>query len=164
MKRKSECFLLNVKEIYPNFLYPAKDECEKWEKLLEPFEAEEIIIGLKKWRRAKGKFLVPLVEEFGKYLCFNKKNLELKEGGLPFSPEAYLMEQDIKAGRCKHFYPTYCRAVRYILNERLKELYKKEEFKNFSYSKKYRLAVENGLFADFDDVLDFVKQSGEYYG
>ena len=164
MKRKSECFLLNVKEIYPHFMYPSDDECNKWEKVLLDYSPEEIIMGLKKWRRVKGKNVVPLVDEFGKYLVFNKTREEFKRSELPFSPEVYLMEQDIKNGRCKHFYPTYCRAVRYVLNVKLKELYDSKEFKGFSYSKKYHLAVENGLFADFDEVLDLVKHSGEYYG
>ena len=163
MKCKSDCFLLNVKEIYPDFLKPSVEEYKIWEKMLNPYSAEEIIMGLKKWRKVKGKKIAPNVEEFGRYLGGGKKDFKIK-GGLPFNPEGYLMEQDIKAGRCKHFYPTYCKAVRYIFNVRLKELYKEKGFKDFSYSQKYRLAVENGLFADFDDVLDFVKESGEYYG
>lgn len=47
-----------------------------------------------------------------------------------------------------------------MLEVELKKLYSEAEFKAFSRGRKYRLAVENGLFADFDRVLDYVYAKG----
>ena len=160
---KIECFLLNIKELYPNFQYPSYETIRKWKDILEPYTADEIISAIKQWRKNNSIQNAPDVELFKSYLVKkNEKNLT-KCQFLPFNPESYLMEQDIKANRCKHLYPIYCRAVKYIINTRLKNFCSKNEFKHLNYSQRYTMAVEKGLFADFDKILDFVSTNGGNY-
>ncbi len=161
--QKVECFLLNIKELYPNFNYPSQNLIQKWDQTLSPFSADEIIFAIKQWRKTYGTSQAPTIKLFTPYLVKKNSKTLSKRQSLPFSPENYLMEQDIKANRCKHLYPTYCKAVKYIINIRLKEYYNKTDFKKLNYSQRYSQAVEKGLFADFDKVLDFVSKNGGNY-
>ena len=161
--RKTDCFLLNLKELYPNFPKQSSQTILKWDEILNPFSVDEIILAIKKYRRSNNLTTPPTPEVFKNYLSAKTTPKQLKKNYLPFSPENHLMEQDIKAGRCKYLYPIYCKAVRYILNVRLKKYYTKQEYNSLNFSSRYISAVEKGLFADFDKVLDFVNQSGEYY-
>ena len=161
--QKTNCFFLNLEELYPTFQKQNQKYFHKWQELLTPFSVDDIIFAIKKYKRANKTTTPPTLEEFKKYLTHTKSIKQIKKTYLPFSPENYLMEQDLKAKRCKYLYPTYCKAVRYILNVRLKQHHTKEEYKALNFSARYISAVEKGLFADFDKVLDFVHKSGEYY-
>lgn len=160
---KVECFLLNIKELYPTFKYPSSSMLLRWKELLSPYSADEIIFAIKQWRKNYGTELSPSIDLFTSCLTKRTQKNLTKRTLLPFNPENHLMEQDIKANRCKYLYPTYRQAVRYILNVRLKEFFTKEEFKKLNYSQRYIEAVERGLFADFDKTLDFVSTKGGYY-
>lgn len=160
--QKTKCFISNLRELYPNMSAPNEYQSQEWQKILSPLNVEDIISTLKSWVKKSPKY-PPTPQKFQNHLKFTSKPQTMTKQYLPFSPESYLMRQDIENNRCKHFYPTYCNAVRYLLNVKLKTFYKNDEFKNFNYSKRYQLAVERGLFADFDQTLDFVASSGEYY-
>ena len=159
--QKTECFLLNLKELYPSLKKPSKKILSDWQNLLSPLSVDEIISNLHLWVKNNPN-TPPTPSTFIPSHTPASKPSQTRQG-LPFSPEAYLFEQDIKKNRNTHLYSTYCKAVRYILNYRLKQYYAKEEFKTFDYNDRYERAVERGLFADFDEVLDFVHQQGENY-
>lgn len=159
--QKTECFLLNLKELYPSLKKPSQKILSDWQTLLSPLSVDEIISNLKLWVK-NNPSTPPTPSTFITKLPHTPKTSHTKKN-LPFSPETYLFEQDIKKNRNKHLYSTYCKAVRYIINYRLKEYYPKEEFKTFNYSARYERAVEKGLFADFDEILDFVHTQGENY-
>ena len=158
--QKTECFLLNLKELYPNLKKPSSALFREWQKLLSPLSTERIVSTLKLWVKEN-----PTTPPSPKTFLSPPAQIKSppRPQGLPFSPEAYLFEQDIKKNRNIHLYSTYCKAVRYILNYRLKQYYPKEEFKNFNFSDRYERAVERGLFADFAEVLELVHNSGENY-
>ncbi len=156
MSKKSDYFFLNIKQVYPTFTKPSALETEIWEEMLEPYDLADILAGIKSYRKTEEMNFAPNPARFKNYLFSHRKRAEPKLS-LPLSPETYLMEEDIKSGRCRHFFPTYCKGVEHVLEVKLKKLYPEEEFKAFSRGKKYRLAVENGLFADFDTILDMVK-------
>lgn len=154
MTSKSDYFFLNLRQLYPNFNKPAPLDVEIWEETLEPFKEEDIRAALKTYRQSVHGAFVPTVAQFKDYL-YPYEPRETRED-LPLSPESYLMEQDIKKGRCRYFYPDYARAVAYVLDVKVKESVGEEAFKKMTRGMKYRTAVDNGLFADFDDVLDLV--------
>lgn len=160
---KINCFLLNIKELYPNFPKQSDNLTKQWYNLLTPYSVDEIISAIKKWRKTYGTSKYPNTKNFENFLAHKIEKTPPPLKNLPFNPEGYLMEQDILANRCKHLYPTYCKAVRYILNVRLKEYYTDKDFKNLNYSNRYKSAVDKGLFADFEEVLDFVKERSENY-
>ncbi len=162
--QKINCFLLNIKYLYPNFKKPSSEEFSKWNALISPYSVEEIILAIKKWKKSHNQTTYPTLQEFKKFLYHKPNPSPSNLSNLPFNPETYLMEQDIKSGRCKHLYPTYCKAVNYILNERLKEFYNYNDYKKFNYSTRYKLAVEHGLFADFENTLDFIKERSAQHG
>ena len=155
MSNNSDYFFLNLKQLYPNLCQPAKIDVEIWEEILEPFSQDEIYAALKSYRKSSSGNFAPMPSVFKDYLSPYVKR-ECQEPSLPLSPETYLMDEDIKAGRCKHLFPTYARAVQYVLNEKLKEAVGEETFATYTPGQRYRQAVDLGLFADFDEVLDLV--------
>lgn len=159
MSDKSDYFFLNIKQVFPNFAKPTPLEAEIWAELLEPYQKDEILEAIKSYRKAEETNFPPNPAKLKNYLFKRKTNPD--KPVLPLSPETYLMEEDIKAGRCRYFFPTYVKAVAYVLDVKLKALFDEREFKSFSRGHKYRLAVEFGLFADFDKTLDLVYRENE---
>ncbi len=165
MSMKSDYFFANIKQVYPTFPKPSPLEVEIWEELLEPYREETIRRGIKSYRKTVDSPYAPTPAKFGEYLY--EPNVAAKskkpDDDLPLCPEAYLIKQDIKAGRCKHLFPTYANAVTYLLDVKTKEVMKPEDYKKSTRFQRYRFAVDNGLFANFDQTLDFVaKARGNY--
>lgn len=158
MTDKSDYFFFHIKQVYPNFTRPTELEAEIWAEMLEPYDFEDIRAGIKSCRAEETANQAPNPAKFRQYLFHHAPQVE--KPALPVSPESHLMKEDIRAGRCRHLFPTYCKAVNHVLNIKLAELYPAAEFRNFSRGKRYRLAVDNGLFADFDKVLDLVAGEG----
>ena len=156
MSQKSDYFFVTIKQIYPNFARPSAIETEIWEEVLEPYSEEIIRKGIKSYRKNVDSGFAPTPARFCEYLYAPKVQKKNEPPALPPCPEKYLMEEDIKAGRCKHFFPTYSRAVTYVLDVKVREITDPEVFKKMSRVARYRCAVDNGLFADFDSVLDKV--------
>lgn len=158
MSKKSDYLFLSIKQVYPAFAKPAALDMEIWAEMLEPFEKEDIKAALKDYRRSDMTGQAPKPGTFQNYLKSYKRELrEVDE--LPMSPESSLMEADIKAGRCKYFYPDYVNGVQYILNVQVKEIVGEKMYRKFTPGMKYRMAVDYGLFADFDKVLEIVTNS-----
>ncbi len=162
MSKKSDYFFVNIKQIYPTFARPSALDTEVWSELLEPYSEEEIRQSIKAYRKNEDSKFAPTPARFKSYLFRDAPSARKREvnDDLPLSPESYLMQNDIKAGRCKYFFMTYTRAVEYVLEEKLKSVVKPEEFKGYTRGMKYRQAVEYGLFADFDETLDYVYKKG----
>ncbi len=160
MSKQTDYFFLNVKEMYPSFNRPAAIDEEIWDEMLNKLSLEDIKKALKDYRTSKNGSFAPLPAQFKEYVYpYQPKHKVDDEDELPIFPESYLMNEDIKAGRCKYFYPTYCAGVQYVLNVKLKEVLGEEKFSKTTYHQRYRLAVEEGLFGDFDKTLDIVAQN-----
>lgn len=129
MSQKSDYFFLNIKQVYPNFARPSALETEIWEEMLEPYTQGDILAGIKSYRKSEDTNFAPNPARFRSYLYSRAKKAE--KPCLPLSPESYLMEEDIRAGRCRHLFPTYCKAVEYVLEVELKKLYSEAELRRF---------------------------------
>lgn len=145
--------------MYSGFGKPAQIDEEIWAEVLEPFELEDIHKALKSYRKGKNGQFVPTVAQFKEYLYPYEKRVVKDD--LPLSPERYLMEEDIKRGQCKYLFPVYVKAVDYVFNVKVKEAVGEKVFRDFTLGKKYRTAVDYGLFADFDKILDMVYAEGK---
>lgn len=154
MTKKSDYLFLNLKQLYPEMSAPAPIDEEIWAELLSPYTLKEIYSALKNHRQSSKGSRLPTPAQFKEYLFpQHKKNID---DDLPLSPENHLMEEDIKADRCKYFFHTYVRGVHYVLHIKLKEIIKEETLARMDRGTRYRIAVENGLFGDFEEVLDYV--------
>lgn len=162
MSKKSDYFFLNIKQIYPTFTKPSAIDMEIWAELLAPYSEDEIRSGIKAYRQNEDTGFAPTPARFKTYLIGKPSHRKTVVDDLPLSPESYLMHNDIKAGRCKYFFMTYSNAVEYVLEEKLKKEVSPDEFKNYTRGMKYRQAVEFGLFADFDETLDYVFAKGNH--
>ena len=156
MSQKSDYFFVTIKQVFPNFARPSELETEIWEEVLEPYTEEIIRDGIKAYRKTVDTGFAPSPAKFQEFLYAPAVKEKKRREELPLSPEKYLMEADIKAGRCRHFFPTYARAVTYVLDVKVKEVVKSDEFLKMSRVARYRFAVDNGLFADFARILDKV--------
>lgn len=161
MTENSDYFFWNLKELYPNFKRPSAIDEDIWAEMLKPYTKENIYAALKSYRKsAKGTY-PPIPAQFEEFLYpYTKRVVVVEE--LPLSPSTYLMDEDIKAGRCKYFFPIYEKAVNYVFDEKLKEVLGAEEFAKLpSRGARYRKAVDLCLFADFEQALDLVYQRGQ---
>lgn len=159
MTSKSDYFFLELKQLYTNFSKPAAIDEEIWAETLEPFSKENIRAALKTYRMSKNGAFVPTVAQFKDYLFPYEERV--KKEDLPLSPETYLMDEDIRQGRCKYLFPIYAKAVQYVLEVKVKESVGDEVFSKLSRGMKYRTAVDYGLFADFDKVLEMISKNEE---
>lgn len=158
MSKKSDFFFLHLKQLYPHFARPSAIDEEIWEDTLAPFCIEDIYKALKNYRQDKNGGSIPTPCVFKEFL-YPYVPLKL-DNSLPLSPETVLMEEDIKAGRCKHLFPDYVKGVEYVLYHKLQEYVDKEELDTYSRGRRYYKAVEYGLFGEFDDVLEIVHPKG----
>ncbi len=160
MSQKSDYFFVTIKQVFPNFAKPSDLDVEIWEEVLEPYSVEIIRKGIKSYRKNVDSGFAPTPAKFREYLYAPVVKDKKQPPELPLSPESYLMETDIKAGRCRHFFPTYVRAVAYVLDVKVREAVDPEDFPKMSRVARYRYAVDNGLFADFEQTLDHVYKAG----
>ena len=158
MTKKSDFLFWNLKKIYPSLCRPLKIDEEIWSGILEPYSELDIYAALKEYRQSPVGARIPLPRQFEDFLkMYARREVD---NSLPPSPECYLIEEDKREGRCKHFFPTYKRGVEYVLNVKLKLEIGEEEFNKMTRGMRYQAAVDNGLFADFDEVLDYVYKEG----
>lgn len=159
MSQKSDYFFVTIKQVYPNFPRPSELDAEIWAEILEPYSTEVIRKGIKSYRKNVDTGFAPTPAKFREYLYAPETAKKKEQPTLPLCPEKYLMEADIKAGRCRHFFPTYARGVTYVLDVKVREVVGEKAFQAMSRVARYRYAVDNGLFADFDLVLDKLYKS-----
>lgn len=167
MSTKSDYFFLNIKQVYPTFPKPSVLETEIWEELLEPYCEEVILKGIKSYRKTVDSPYAPSPAKFSEYLYQPNPALRRSKSlydDLPPCPESYLMAEDMKAGRCVHNYPTYVKAVNYLLDTKTREHMPEEIYKKSTRFERYRFAVDNGFFAHFDETLDLVYTGGHKHG
>lgn len=161
MTHRTDYFFLHIKDIYHNFPRPSKIEEEIWDEVLTPYNAEEMKSAIKSYRKSGDGAFPPIPSKFAPHLRTIKK-YKKKTEPLPFSPEHYYMQEDIKNYRCKYLYPVYVDAVKYILTEMLQHYVSKDKLKKLTHEEKYNLAMEYGLFEYFHIILDMVaKKRGE---
>lgn len=123
MSVKSDFFFINIKQIYSTFPKPSALETEIWEEVLEPYSVEAILKAIKSYRKNVDSPYAPSPAKFGEFLYEPKPARAEKsfEDDLPPSPESYLIAEDAKAGRLKHVFHTYVKAVNYLLDEKTRE-------------------------------------------
>ena len=160
---KTQCFLNNLSAIYPNLPKANLETFANWQNLLLDYSPDDILKALRTWHKKHAPTYYPTPKEFSYYLTHLPKKTHPRRKDLPFNPETYLMEQDIKNQTCTHLYPDYANAVRYILSIELQKHIPKELIKTYSYSERYSKAVELGLFANFHQTLETVSKSGVRY-
>lgn len=154
MTKKSDFLFWNLKKLYPTMCRPSQIDEDIWADVLEPYSELDIYAALKSYRQSAVGERIPFPRQFEDFLrLYARKE---PDNSLPLSPECHLIAEDKREGRCKHLFPTYVRGVHYVLNVKLKEEIGEEEFNKMTRGMRYRAAVENGLFADFDKVLDYV--------
>ena len=158
MTKKSDFLFWNLKKIYPNLSRPSQIDEDIWVDILEPYSELDIYAALKSYRQSAVGERIPFPRQFQDFLRLYARREP--DNSLPLSPESHLIAEDKRAGRCKHFFPTYVRGVHYVLNVKLKAEIGEEEFDKMTRGMRYQAAVDNGLFADFDEVLDYVYKEG----
>ncbi len=153
--------------------------CEKnmeryhmWEEAFAEYDMVDVFTALDNYWRFQNNKTKPTVAKILAMLNTNKevekeKPLDIADVKY-FNIESNLMSRDLNLGRNKeYFLNDYRRAVNYILVDRLKELIGYDEYKKLSnqdktkeITNKYNLALRNGLFNEFDDILSRVNCSG----
>lgn len=138
---------------------------EAWKEAFEDYDMLDVFRAIDNYWRYTSNKTKPTV---AKLLAMLSTEKEVKKeqryestGGKYFNIENQYMQRDKALGiNQEYFLADYRRAVNYIINDLLRE-----KIGNFEYSKlskddkveelseKYALAMKNGLFNDFDDVL-----------
>jgi hypothetical protein len=162
MSAKSDYFYSLLRQIYPNINRPLQLEEQIWAELLESYTEEEILKAVKSFRTDVDTPFPPTPAKLKEYLVHRTSSKPTCHG---FSLVEHLIQQDQKAGRLVYFYGTYREAVEYVLTEKLRAYMNDDEaFRKLDHQGRVDLAIDYGLFADFDDSLTLVaKRRGEYH-
>lgn len=139
--------------------------CEKnmerfamWRDAFEKYDTIDVINALDEYWRYGSNKTKPTVAKILALLNTNKVIKQKTEEDTKvryFNIESDLMHRDMELKRNTDcILSDYKRAVDYILIDKLIELIGGFEYRKLdSVSEKYKLAVKNGLFNDFDDVM-----------
>lgn len=182
MSEKAKTIIRNIAELYglgvsEDEQKKAKDSIYKkliareseWEKAFEDYDEYDVIQAINNFWRFKSDKVRPSVAQILAMLQTEKEVTKKNTPDLPkercFCIESDLMQRDMELGRNQQYIlPHYRRAVNYILGDRLRDLIGEYEYKKLSRrdpveerSEKYRLACQNGLFNDFDEILAYQK-------
>lgn len=141
-----------------------------WREAFEPYDLNDVFKVIDEFWRYTNNRTRPKVAQLLSMLNTDKdvektKKQEKNESVRYSCIESELMSRDIALKRNSEFLLNdYRRAVDYILNNSLVNLIGEQEFRKLSNkdktkerSDKYKIAMDNGLFNQFDDVLKFVK-------
>lgn len=138
-----------------------------WKEAFENYDTVDVLKAIDEYWRYSSNKTKPTVAKLLTMLNTNKAEKQSRsevDKGRYFSIEEELYHRDIEFKRNTNcFFPLYRRAVEYILERLLPSVIGMDEFKRLesddyalSRGRKYRLALENGLFDKFDDILQQV--------
>lgn len=145
------------------------DKEQEWEQAFDKYDTDDVIQAINNYWRYKSDKTRPSVSQILSFLQTEKevkpKSEHKTDSVRYFCIENDLMARDIELKRNSEFILSdYRRAVDYILNESLVNLIGEQEFRKLSSdekvkerSDKYRIAMQNGLFNDFDRTLKMLK-------
>lgn len=144
-----------------------EERFKAWKEAFDKYDTTDVLKAIDEYWRYSSNKTKPKVSQLLAMLNTNKAEKQNKEElnkGRYFSIEEELYHRDIELKRNTNcFFPLYRRAVEYILEKLLPSVIGMEEFnriKSDDLSKvrgrKYKLALENGLFDKFDDILQQV--------
>lgn len=145
------------------------DKQQEWEQAFDKYDTDDVIQAINNYWRYKSDKTRPSVAQILAILQTEKEvkpKTETNNKSVRYScAESELMSRDIALKRNSEFLLNdYRRAVDYILNNLLVNLIGEQELRKLSSkdktkerSDKYKIAMDNGLFNQFDDVLRFVK-------
>lgn len=168
-----------IKHIFELYLddEPTDDDvlvwCEKnmeryraYEEAFKDYDTIDVLKAIDEYWRYTSNKTKPTVAKLLTMLNTNKaeKQTKAEEKAKYFCIEEKLFHQDKELGRNTNcWYPHYKKAVEYILEKLLPSVIGMEEFNRIKSDdlsevrgRKYRLALENGLFDKFDEILQQV--------
>lgn len=137
------------------------EKYNQWDEAFSEYPLDAVLEAIDAYFKGKTNKSQPKIVDLLKALKGQKK--EEKKESKPIrciNPESYFMSRDVELGRnIDCLLSDYKRAVDYIMNDKLIELIGNTEFVKirYDYQTKYTLAVNNGLFNGFDDILRGVK-------
>lgn len=145
---------------------------EAYSKAFEDYDMLDVFRAIDNYWRYTSNKTKPTVAKILAMLSTEKdvtKEKHSKVSGKYFSIENMYMKRDKELGINKEFYlPDYRRAVEYIIGQRLEEtigkidyLHLQNDDKVVERSEKYKRALSDGLFNDFDAVLRTVNKKGD---
>lgn len=85
--------------------------------------------------------------------CWEEPGVLGCEKKTPKDMASDLMKQDIRFGSCRHLFPVYERAVRYIVEDLLAREIPVMEWRKMNFSERCAQTMKRGLFNDFGKVL-----------
>ena len=134
-----------------------------WKEAFDKYDTTDVLKAIDEYWRYSSIKTKPKVSQLLAMLNTNKaeKQTKTEEKAKYFCIEEDLFHKDIELKRNTNcYYPHYKKAVEYILNKLLPSTIGMEEFKRLdcddytiTRGKQYKIALENGLFNKFDEIL-----------
>lgn len=149
------------------------DKEPEWEQAFDKYDTDDVVQAINNYWRYKSDKTRPSVAQLLALLQTEKDvtpKKEIKTDSMRyFSIENDLMARDVELKRNSEFILSdYRRAVDYILNESLVNLIGEQELRKIlnddkvkERSERYKIAMQNGLFNDFDRTLRSLKYGEE---
>ena len=144
-----------------------KERYTAWKEAFESYDTVDVLKAIDEYWRYTSNKTKPKVSQLLAMLNTSKaeKRVQLEESGVKYiCIEEKLFHQDKELGRNTNcWFPHYKRAVEYILDRLLPSTIGMQEYSRLNdedlslvRGRKYKLALENGLFDKFDEILQQV--------
>ena len=140
-----------------------EERFKAWKEAFDKYDTTDVLKAIDEYWRYSSNKTKPKVSQLLAMLNTNKaeKQTKTEEKAKYFCIEEDLFHRDIELNRNTNCYYThYKKAVEYILNKLLPSTIGMEEFKRLdcddytiTRGKQYKIALENGLFNKFDEIL-----------
>lgn len=145
----SENDMMKIKETMPQVY-------SSWRQVVETYGEDKVINGIESYWKDINKKTRPKSSQLALIL----KQKETTTTVRYFNIESELMQRDIELNRnIDCILSDYKRAVDYILCDKLIECIGEWEYKKLSsLSAKYKIALANGLFDEFDSIMYALKR------
>lgn len=144
-----------MKKLYPNFTRPDEIDVSVWVDILNGYSQTDILDALKNYRKNVPYNTAPTPAKFKDYLPEKKVKAETVER--EELPTAYhFWKQDGESGDLKYYLSDYERAFNLCINDYLAQVIPAEEFARYSWQRRIRSALDNGVLNRMPEALQAV--------
>lgn len=129
---------------------------DAWREAFREYDLNDVLKTIDEYFTKKNNRTPPRIAQIQAMMnaCGIGKIQEVTEPAVKYhSPAEELMQADIAAGDCRHLLDVYKLAVAYVLEDLLLTEIPPEVWRKMSFSQRWNLAVDKGLFNNFRQLL-----------
>lgn len=155
-QKTTDFLFAKMKKLYPTFERPDEIDVSVWVDILDGYSQTDILDALKNYRKNVPYNTAPTPAKFKDYLP--EKHVKAETAERKELPTAYhFWKQDGASGDLKYFFQDYERAFDLCINDYLREVIPAEEFARYSWQRRIKAALDNGVLNRMPEALQAVQ-------